>query len=310
MLVIIMKFSRNRQADEPMYLKSTAVLASEAVKLLICTLVYLREQKDSLSPMALLNDLFGSEAESWKMLVPAVVYVIQNNLQYLAVESLEPATFQVSYQLKILTTALFSVLMLKKSLSKTKWISLLILTCGVALVQLQTDSAGGSGHHSAAQNFVGLTAVAMACVLSGVAGVWFEKVLKGSKTSLWKRNVQLSFYSLFPALFTVVVMDGSTVLSEGFFYGYNGWTYGAIACQALGGLLVSLVVKYADNILKGFATSLSIILSAIASVFLFGFEITVVFGVGCALVLYATHLYGLPDESVDYGKLPPKENQK
>ncbi|KAJ3027300.1 UNVERIFIED_CONTAM: hypothetical protein HDU68_004087 [Siphonaria sp. JEL0065] len=306
MLVIIMKFSRNRLPGEDMYLKSTAVLASEFVKLCICVAVYTKEQ-NGFDPLKMLNDLFGSESEAWKMFIPAVVYVIQNNLQYLAVENLDPATFQVSYQLKILTTALFSVLMLKKSLSKLKWFSLIILTFGVALVQLQTDSSGGQkeGHHTAAENFVGLVAVAIACVLSGIAGVWFEKVLKGSKTSLWQKNIQLSFFSLFPAIITVFTIDGSAVLAGGFFHGYNGWTFGAIACQALGGLLVSLVVKYADNILKGFATSLSIILSAFASVFLFGFEISAVFVVGCGFVLYATHLYGLPDPpaAADYAKL-------
>lgn len=35
--------------------------------------------------------------------------------------------------------------------------------------------------------------------------------------------------------------------------------------QALGGLVVAMVIKYADNILKGFATSLSIIISALIS---------------------------------------------
>lgn len=37
--------------------------------------------------------------------------------------------------------------------------------------------------------------------------------------------------------------------------------------QALGGLVIAAVIKYADNILKGFATSLSIILSTFISYF-------------------------------------------
>ena len=40
------------------------------------------------------------------------------------------------YQLKILTTAVFSVLMLNKKLMKSQWISLVVLVAGIAMVQL------------------------------------------------------------------------------------------------------------------------------------------------------------------------------
>lgn len=43
---------------------------------------------------------------------------------------------QVTYQLKILTTALFSVSMLGRKLGIYQWVSLLILMTGVALVQV------------------------------------------------------------------------------------------------------------------------------------------------------------------------------
>ena len=60
----------------------------------------------------------------------------------------------------------------------------------------------------------GLITVLGACILSGLAGVYFEKVLKGSNTTLWVRNVQLSFFSLFPALFVGVLGKDGTQLME------------------------------------------------------------------------------------------------
>ena len=40
-------------------------------------------------------------------------------------------------------------------------------------------------------SIVGVVAVFLACITSGFAGVYFEMVLKGSKQSLWLRNIQL-----------------------------------------------------------------------------------------------------------------------
>ena len=39
--------------------------------------------------------------------------------------------------------------------------------------------------------FIGLVAVLFACCSSGFAGVYFEKILKGTKPSIWLRNIQL-----------------------------------------------------------------------------------------------------------------------
>lgn len=124
---------------------------------------------------------------------------------------------------------------------------------------------------------VGLMAVLVAAVVSGLTGVYFEKVLKDSATpvSVWTRNVQLSFYSLFPGLvFGVVMNDGEEIAAHGFFDGYNWVVWTAIVLQAVGGVLASLVINYADNIAKNFATSISIVISFLFSVWFFNFTVT------------------------------------
>ena len=57
-------------------------------------------------------------------------------MSFIALSYLDAVTFQVIYQFKILTTAIFSVIMLKYKLNAIKWISLFILTFGVILIQV------------------------------------------------------------------------------------------------------------------------------------------------------------------------------
>ena len=84
------------------------------------------------------------------MAIPAFLYTLANNLQYVGITNLDAATFQVTYQLRILVTAIFSVSMLKKSLTGRQWVALLLLMIGVAIVSLPQADAGGlaSSHHT------------------------------------------------------------------------------------------------------------------------------------------------------------------
>jgi UDP-galactose transporter len=272
------------------YYTSTAVFLNEVLKLAIALVVALYDTAGNMGPnitsaelvTTLYTQVFSSD--SWKLAIPAALYTFQNSLQYIAVSNLDAATFQVTYQLKILTTAIFSVTMLKRSLTVKKWVSLVLLMVGVAVVQIPVgtgstdskDKVARDEKHPEMNKSIGMVAVIIACAISGLAGVYFEKVLKDStQVTLWVRNVQLSFYSLFPALFIgVIFKDGAAISRDGFFTGYNWVVWTAITFQACGGLLVALVVNYADNIAKNFATSISIIISFFASVWLFDFAIT------------------------------------
>lgn len=249
------------------------------------------------------SELFSPDC--WKLSIPAILYVIQNNLQYVAASNLDVATFQVTYQMKILTTAGFSVVMLGKKLSSAKWVALGCLALGVGIVQIQGQAAsgGGGGHGSSVDMhpLKGFVAVTAACFTSGLAGVYFEKVLKGSQADLWVRNVQLSLFSLIPAILPVLFNPSTNV--RGGLVGYltapfdhfNFWAWMTVSIQVFGGLVTALVIKYSDNILKGFATSLSIVISFLVSVGFFGYAITPGFVLGSSTVLGATWMYNQPE---------------
>ena len=52
------------------------------------------------------------------------------------------------------------------------------------------------------------------------------------------------------ASLAVILNDLDSVVSGGFFQGYNSIVVVLVLLQAFGGLVVAIAVKYADNILK------------------------------------------------------------
>ncbi|KAL8695129.1 MAG: hypothetical protein Q9218_000297 [Villophora microphyllina] len=337
------------------YLASTAVFLCEILKLTICLTLALYDISRTMSPSTPVTSLFGGMmtavfiGDSWKLAIPASLYVLQNSLQYLAISNLDTAVFQVTYQFKILPTALFSVIFLRRSLSLRKWLALALLMLGVAIVQLpatgQLDvqalrhphngyhitwslegfrgvgtaasdplnkrsatyegiQADAELEHPEMNTSLGITAALMGCVVSSLASVYFEKILKDSihPVSLWIRNVQLAFYSMFPALFIgVFYVDGERIARNGFFAGYNWAVWTTLGFQAVGGMVVSLCLSYADNIAKTFAMSISILISLCASICFFEFKMSRNFVIGTSIVLLATYLYNVRER----GPRPP-----
>lgn len=191
------------------------------------------------------------------------------------------------------------VLLLNKSLRPIQWVSLVLLVTGISIIQVQNVNTSKS-IDSNSSPFLGLFAVISACLLSGLAGVYFEKILKNSKVSIWVRNIQLGLFGSFFALITAYSTDYNTIQEKGFFFGYNTVVWINIVIQAAGGLLVALVIKYADNILKGFATSIAIIVSCLASAYLFNTIINFVFACGTFAVVTSVVLYSYsPTKEVD-----------
>lgn len=272
-----------------MYASSTAVAVMEGVKLVSCLLVVMFNAGGLMGLFrALMEEIYMKPEELLKLSVPSLLYTVQNNLLYYALSHLDAATFQVGYQVKILTTAVFSVAMLGKSLSHLQWLSLVILTIGVSMAQLSTQNSADSKANTTA----GFVAVLLAACTSGFSGVYFERILKNSRTSLWMRNIQMGVGSVVLALVGVYTSgDWPAVRDHGFFYGYNQVVVSVILLQAVGGLVVAVVVKYADNILKGFAASFSIVTSCILSYFVFDFHPNFLFLIGATLVNVSMYMY-------------------
>lgn len=307
-LAIAMRFTLFGKSKEDAYITSTAVLVAELLKLAIATtLCFVVDSEYSWKRFTgtLHKEFVIDRADFMKLTVPSVLYTVQNSLQYYSMSCLSAPVFQVLYQAKIITTAIFSVIILSRKLSSLQWSSIIGLAGGVALVQLSQLNEGMS-EESKSNSFLGLISVLCGCMTSGFAGVYFELVLKSSSASIWLRNIQLSVIGICIALLSCYLRDYEAISTRGFLAGYDNYVWLVIVLQAAGGLIVAVVVKYADNVLKGFATSLSILLSCFASSYLFDdILMNLGFTIGCAIVVGAVFAFGYQPQAstVPYSKV-------
>jgi solute carrier family 35 (UDP-sugar transporter), member A1/2/3 len=177
------------------YLTSTAVLTAEVMKLVISVaLTFIVDASGSYKTfMSIIYGEFVGNAGDWiKLMIPSILYTIQNSLQYFSMSRLSAPVFQVLYQMKIITTAIFSVTILARKITGLQWLSVVALTAGVGLVQLSQTKSKDDRQNS----IEGLVSVILGCFTSGFAGVYFEMVLKSSKASIWLRNIQLSMIGI------------------------------------------------------------------------------------------------------------------
>lgn len=217
-LVLLLRYSRTMKSEK--YLSSTAIVTAELIKGFVCLgLVWFENGNKKLFPLFLtlfffeidrsisrlirvLNDeIYSKPHDTSKLAIPSGLYAIQNNLLFLALTYLNAATYQVTYQLKILTTALCWVFMLNKTLEKHQWFSLFMLAMGVALVTWPSPEETikrltTQNQITWLQQCIGFGAVLLASLTSGFAGVYFEKVLKTGPISVWVRNIQLGNFEL------------------------------------------------------------------------------------------------------------------
>lgn len=268
------------------YAVTSANCTVEAVKLVL-SLIFVA-QAWATEGVTEENTLRISLPELARYPVPAALYLAKNLLQYYVLLYTDAPSYQILKNLNIVSTGILYRLFLQKELSNTQWaaITLLALGCTVAQLSASSDAVLTT---PAAGLFI---AVAMA-ILSGFAGVYTELILKsgGNKRNVNAQNVYLYAFGVLFNVFAIFAYDYDAVIQRGYFHGYTFLVAVMIANHAASGIAVSLVMKFANNIVKVYSTSVAMILTTLVSIPLFGFELTVPFVLGTAVVSVATFLH-------------------
>jgi UDP-sugar transporter A1/2/3 len=207
--------------------------------------------------------------------IPAALYAIQNFAALLAYQNLDALTFNVLNQTKTLSAALCCYLVMGRTQSRQQIVALFLLLLSALIMEriitldwiLVLNDAKKPVEFSLEARHVthGVAPVLFASFLSGLAGAMSQKNLQNKGRNPFLFSMELcAASSLILALSLVVSPDGDMIREQGFFGSdWNVQVFIPILTNAVGGILVGLVTKYAGSVRKGFALIFGILLSGL-----------------------------------------------
>ena len=296
--ILVGRFTRTSVPAADLYDINHFIVISELLKFIFSAVLEFRSSSGNLLS-SIDQHVIQKPLDACKVAVPSFLYLIQNTLIYSAFANLTVPVFQVTNQGKLVVTALLSVIFLERRYSVQQWICLIGLSLGVAIVIL--DQADGEADaHKKHDMLIGLSAMSIACLCSAMAGVYFEKVLKAPsnelkqpKPSLWMRNMQMAFYCCNIAVVQSFLQKSSN-LEHSYLHGFSAWVWVSVLLQAGGGLLIASVIQHLDNVFKGLATGVSVVLSSAISTVIFGSVLGMQFCAGTLMILCSVYFFSNP----------------
>uniref|UniRef100_A0A2P2KUS9 Cmp-sialic acid transporter n=1 Tax=Rhizophora mucronata TaxID=61149 RepID=A0A2P2KUS9_RHIMU len=252
---------------------ATVPFLAEVFKLLVSSFLLWKESKKSTPPKM---------TTDWKNVrlfpIPSIIYLIHNNVQFATLIYLDTSTYQIMGNLKIVTTGILFRLFLKRKLSNLQWMAIVLLAVGTTTSQVK-----GCGEASCDSLFSApiqgyMLGILSAC-LSALAGVYTEFLMKKNNDSLYWQNIQFYAFGSIFNMARLLLDDFRSGFENGpwwqrLFNGYSITTCIVVLNLGCSGLLVSWLMKFADNIVKVYSTSLAMLLTMVLSVLLFNFKPT------------------------------------
>jgi len=294
--ILVRVAHKQAKKDGFTFLGSVTVFSTEIVKTLLCCIMITINEKSVKKLFISLYESFTiNKYETLKICLPALLFVVQNNLSYFALQRIDATLFLVTYQLRLLTTACMMMFILGRRFSYLQWLALFMALVGVITVQVGGgDQKNRASEESASlgmsDQIAGLTAVLVMCLTTAFGCVYMEAVLKKSKADIFLQNIRLSLVSL-PLAAATIFSDYETIKKHGFFMGWNGYVLSFVPLSAFSGIIVSSVIRYADNIKKSFCQALALGATAFVSIFLGDSSFSFYLLGGVALVVIAVILY-------------------
>lgn len=174
----------------------------------------------------------------------------------------------------MLSTAIFAIYYLKRSIPNWKLNVLTMLTIAVSSIAYRRAELEGKKEAGKGTDFtmycMGLGAIMIEVALSGWVSNYIEMHLKdkAANFSVWARNIQISTWSsvIYVPLYFVELSEHPETAAGGFFGGWSMVTWSLALIGALTGFLVAFATKLTDSITKTLAGCMGLLLTYVSEV--------------------------------------------
>lgn len=241
-------------------------------------------------------------------LVPAGLYCLYNNLAFLNLSVFDPTTYYLLLQLRVVITGILFQIIFKKILSRKQWISLILLTVGCMIKQInfgdQTVTDSSSSKNEATNNSkntfgfdlsINAVFILIQTICSCLAGVYNEYLLKnnGQDINIYIQNVFMYLDSILCNMLIMLVQGNilSAFTLENLTEIFRPRVFIIMVNSCAIGIITSFFLKYMNSILKTFASALELMFTAILCRILFSIPIYLNTVLSITIVSVSVYLY-------------------
>jgi len=263
---LMIRHSRDEQGNYP-YSFVGVILLTELTKLFFCCVFQFVGQ--SLTHIiADLRKIVSNFHEGIYFAVPAFIYGLYNALFYLNLIFFDPVSYRVLINLRILWSGVLFQIIFRKRLSLQRWVALFLLLVGCAINQI------GEGF-SLRVDLMFLVSIVVQSLMSSLGGVYNEFLLKKNvEIGMNVKNMYLYIFSIIFYFFFIMIFHWEMLTPSVYFKGYSPIVWGLIFIGAFCGFSTSLFLRHLNIILKEYAHSGEMIVTALISYVLFNVTIT------------------------------------
>ena len=229
----------------------------------------------------------------------ASLYCFNNQLAFRAFRLADAATVTLVKSNSTAVSAGLLWLLLKRRVAHLQLVAIALQSLGLFVAQYDACK------QAAQLPLYVYCLLVLSLLLASAAGVINEKLLKEERAHMHLQNIFLYIYGIAMNLAWFVATE-----TRPFFTGYSLPAWGVIACQALLGVVITFVLKYADMTVRCLASACSVSALYAINIFALGFEFNAVNLAGTLVVFLSTYMYfstaAPPESSADAaGKQTP-----